>query len=283
MKKSHLFATNILNYFYECLIDLEETKGNVASGIHVIVRPEGNSWKNITEKYLSHAKILENYVTNINPDPRWIFYTAQSYRDASVYDKSIEWYKKRAEMTNGFYEEIYISKFMIARLSEGIGKTKDECTMLYLDAHRCDPLRGEAVKSLVQMHHRNNDWENAYIFSLYGLRYNRNNPYPHRILFLDSGLYDFEMLELHSLSCYYTRRFEEGSKAYWMMRQQLQQMREGYLSEEQMKRVLDNEKYYPKPETFTKARTPQAPLPGSLKKAGSNFTPPKKKRKKRLS
>ena len=245
---------------------LEKT-GDVAKGLHVIVRPEGSSWTNIRQKYLDHAKILEEY-TKINLDPRWVFYTAQSYRDASEYQKSIEWYEKRSTIITGFLEEIYISKFMIAKLSEIIGKDKNYCTMKYQDANSTDPIRGESIKGLIQMYQRLGDWENAYIFSLYGLKYNQRNPYPHRILFLDTGLYDYEMMELHSLSCYYTKRQEEGTRAYWTMRSQLDKLESSYLSKEQFERVVFNEKFFPKLFSST-----------PVIKKGSNYTPPKKKRK----
>lgn len=238
---------------HELLSSPNEKRGDVAQGVHVIVRPEGSSWGNVREKYLGHAKILEEY-TKVNPDPRWIFYTAQSYRDCQEFEKSIEWYNKRASIQDGFYEEIYISKFMAAAMSESLGKSKNECTILYQEAHNVDPVRGEAIKSLIKMYHRLQDWENAYVFSLYGLRYNRNNPYPHRILFLDKGLYDYEMLELHSLSCFYTKRLEEGSRAYWAMRQQLIELGPGYLNPQQEQIVRDNEKYFPHPMTFAPQR-----------------------------
>lgn len=232
---------------HELLSSAEEKTGDLGIGLHVIVRPEGSSWGNVKEKYLSHAKILEDYCTNVNNDPRWVFYTGQSYRDATEFEKSIEWYGKRAQMKEGFYEEIFISKFMVAKLSEASNKSKNECTILYQEAHSADPqaLRGEAIKSLVQMYHRHQDWENAYVFSLYGLRYNRKNPYPNRILFLDKGLYDYEMLELHSLSCFYSGRKEEGVRVYWVMRQQLTELGPDYLTPEAMARVIDNEKYFP--------------------------------------
>ena len=261
---------------HELLNSPEEFKGAVASNLHVIVRPEGSSWKNIAEKYLAHAKILEEY-TKVNFDTRWIFYTAQSYRDASQYDKSIEWYRKRASIPTGFYEEIYISRFMVARLSEGLGKSKQECTTLYQEAHSVDPVRGEAIKSLIQMYQRLNDWENAYVFSLYGVRYHNKNPYPNRILFLDKSLYDYEMLELHSLSCYYTKRYEEGSRCYWAMRNKLKEMGDSYLTEEQKKKVIDNEKYFPIPQDTIKP----APMKSPTIIRGSSYNPSKKNRKKK--
>lgn len=262
---------------HELLGSTEEVTGTVAPKVHVVVRPEGSSWSNIREKYLSHAKILENFVSTTN-DPRWVFYTAQSYRDAGEYPTSIEWYKKRAAMNTGFPEEVFVSKFMVAKLSEGIGKSKVECTNLYQDAHAADPFRGESIKGLIQMYQRLQDWENAYVFSLYGIRYNRNNPYPNRILFLDKMLYDYEMLELHSLSCFYTKRNEEGSRCYWLMRRQLQELGEDqYLSPEAWGKVLENAQYFPKPSVMP---TIPKQAQGVAQKRGSNYTPPKRKKKR---
>lgn len=229
---------------HELLSSKEETVGGLALGLSVVVRAEGSSWGNVREKYLGHAKILQKHAEETN-DPRWVFYTAQSYRDAQEYQSSIDWYNKRAAMKDGFYEEVFIAKFMVAKLSEAIGKTKNECTILYQDAHSADNLRGEAIKCLIQMYHRLTDWENGYVFSLYGLRYNRKNPYPHRVLFLDKAIYDYEMLELHSLSCFYTNRIEEGARCYWLMRQQLNELGPGYLPDEVMQRVIANEQYFP--------------------------------------
>jgi glycosyltransferase involved in cell wall biosynthesis len=261
---------------HELLSSKEETTGSIVIGAHVVVRPEGSSWGNVVEKYSAHAEILKKHAEETN-DPRWIFYTAQSYRDSQQYENAIEWYKKRSEINSGFMEEIFVSKFMVARLSEGLGKSKNECTILYQEANSVDHFRGEAIKSLVQMYHKLRDWENAYVFSLYGLRYNKNNPYPHRVLFIDKGLYDYEMLELHSLSCFYTNRKEEGSRCYWLMRQQLEHLGPNYLSPDIMKRVTDNEQYFPI------SMAMQSTLPNKPTSTRPTFTHggTKKKRKKK--
>jgi glycosyltransferase involved in cell wall biosynthesis len=252
---------------HEVLGSPNEKKVALLENAHVLVRPEGNSWKNVTEKYRSHAKVLSAY-TEVDKDPRWIFYTAQSYRDAGDFKESIEWYKKRAAVKEGFLEEIYMSRLMIAKLTEITGGEKGVCLNLYYEAHTEDPVRGEAMKAIVQLCQRCKDWEMSYVYSQYGLRYNQKNPYPYRILFVDQNLYNYEMLELHSLSCFYTKRHEEGSFAYWKMREQL---KPSMISEEQMKIILDNEKYFPRI---------SPPTPMVRKTAGSKFSPPKKKRKR---
>lgn len=161
-----------------------------------------------------------------------------------------------------------MSRLMVAKLTEITGGEKGVCLNLYYEAHTEDPVRGEAMKAIVQLCQRCKDWEMSYVYSQYGLRYNQKNPYPYRILFVDQNLYNYEMLELHSLSCFYTKRHEEGSFAYWKMREQL---KPSMISEEQMKIILDNEKYFPRI---------SPPTPMVRKTAGSKFSPPKKKRKR---
>jgi len=277
---------------HEILSSAEEKTGGIMQGAYVLVRAEGNSWKDVTAKYTAHAKILSEYAEG-NLDPRWTFYTAQSYRDAQMHRESFDWYERRTKMADGFKEEIYFSRYMMARLAEIMEKDKASVMMLYNEAHKEDPVRGETIKSLVQYLHRMKDWETAYVYTKYGLRYNQKNPYPTRILFIDNQLYDFQMAELHSVSCFHTNRVEEGSINYWLFRRQL---KKGDLNAEQEKLLYNNERFFFPLEKIkhllppvsnssgipmTTIGEPNRFLPGELPKPkNSNLTLPKKKRKK---
>jgi glycosyltransferase involved in cell wall biosynthesis len=262
---------------HEILESPNEKTGGILHGAHVFVRAEGNSWKDVKAKYTAHAVILSKY-TETNDDPRWVFYTAQSYRDASDHQNAFDWYKKRSEIVDrGFPEEVFFSKFMMARLAQIMKYDKKEVLALYNDAHKSDPMRGEAIKSLIQYLQECQDYEQMYVYSAYGLRYNGKNPYPNRILFLDNALYQFQMMELHAISCYYTGRREEGSKAYWQMRSQI---KPGMLDEQATKIIMENEKHFLPLTTLTK-QTPGAIPASQPTQRGSNYTPPKKNRKRR--
>lgn len=261
---------------HEILESPNERTGGILHGAHVLVRAEGNSWKDVKAKYTGHAKILSEY-TKTNDDPRWVFYTAQSYRDASDHQSSFEWYKKRANILDkGFPEEVFFSKFMMARLAHIMKYDKKEVLALYNDAHKSDPLRGEPIKSLVQYLQECQDFEQMYVYTSYGLRYNNKNPYPNRILFLDNALYQFQMLELHAIACFYTGRKEEGSKAYWQMRSQI---KPGMIDDEMMKIILENEKHFMPLTSLAKTNLPSGAM-SVPQKRGSNYTPPKKKRRR---
>ena len=50
---------------------------------------------------------------------RYAFYTAQSYRDADMYEKAIEWYAIRANL-GGWSEEVYHSLLQISFIKNRI-------------------------------------------------------------------------------------------------------------------------------------------------------------------
>ena len=56
--------------------------------------------------------MLIEYLKENPNDPRTIFYIAQSYKDADMYDESIKWYKKRQTL-NGWLQEKYVSCYNI--------------------------------------------------------------------------------------------------------------------------------------------------------------------------
>ncbi len=61
-------------------------KSAMVEGLYSLVTPDGASWgdgskETQRKKYLEHAELLKEYIKT-DPDVRWIFYLAQSYRDA---------------------------------------------------------------------------------------------------------------------------------------------------------------------------------------------------------
>ena len=95
--------------------DQQNITSGLAENIHVDVKMTGSSWQgDISFKYLDHAQKLEAYISRDRKDPRWIFYTAQSYHDsASMKDnkeenderlrRALKYYKERTQRTDGYF------------------------------------------------------------------------------------------------------------------------------------------------------------------------------------
>ena len=91
---------------------------NIVGDYYIVSGRTGNRNQN-PNKYIDDAIILKNahydvLSTDYGLSCRYAFYCAQSYRDAGMKEKSIEWYKKRAEL-KGWNQEVYYSYFMIGR------------------------------------------------------------------------------------------------------------------------------------------------------------------------
>lgn len=109
------------------------------------------------DKYKKDAEVLESAIRELNElaDPareplktRYVFYLAQSYRDAQDDRKAAENYLRRAEMGGGLnWEEIYISLLEAGRALERIGSFAD-ADHAFLRAHHIWAERPEAVKEL---------------------------------------------------------------------------------------------------------------------------------------
>jgi hypothetical protein len=209
------------------ICDKKDITSGLATGVHVDVKMIGNSWKgDIPAKYKSHAFVLEKYIDQNRQDPRWIFYTAQSYHDsASVPNnreeneerlrRSLKYYRERVSRPEGYVEEIYYSQFRIGTimrvLEEPWHLTLQEC----LKAYAMDPARGESIKTVIDYYLQTNEWHLAYLYTKFAKEnFHGKNPYPNRLLFVDEALYTWKFAEAHAAACFYTGRMDEAKQNY---------------------------------------------------------------------
>ena len=187
----------------------------------------GASWKgNIAEKYKSHAFVLEKYIDNDRTDPRWIFYTAQSYHDsASVQDnreeneerlrRSLKYYRERVGRTDGYAEEIFYSQFRIGTIMRVLEEPWNLTHQELLKAYTMDPLRGESIKTIIDYYLQVGEWHMAYLYTKFAkVNFHGKNPYPTRLLFVDESLYIWKFVEAHAAACFYTGRMDEAKANY---------------------------------------------------------------------
>jgi glycosyltransferase involved in cell wall biosynthesis len=209
------------------ICDDQNITSGLAENIHVDVKMEGASWKgNIPAKYKSHAFELEKYIDENRGDPRWIFYTAQSYHDsASIPDnkeeneerlrRSLKYYKERVNRPDGYAEEIYYSQYRIGTIMRVLEEpwhfTLQEC----LKAYAMDPLRGESVKTVIDYYLQVGEWHMAYLYTKFAkTTFHGKNPYPKRLLFVDESLYVWKFAESHAAASFYTGRMDEAKATF---------------------------------------------------------------------
>lgn len=212
---------------HEYLICEQKIKSSaILEGLYVDVKMEGGSWKgDIGKKYKDQAFILEAYIDQNRKDPRWIFYTAQSYKDSACTQsreenderlrRAIKYYKERVNRKDGYFEERFYSQLKIGSIKMMLEKPWSETHQELLKAYSMDHLRGEPIKTIIDYYLKVGEWHNAYLYSKFGIEnFHDKNPYKERFLFLDRSLYAWKFLDVHCATCYYTERKEEGKKTF---------------------------------------------------------------------
>ena len=207
--------------------DDKNITSGLMEGLHINVSMDGNSWKSsIHAKYLSHAHKLEAYISENREDPRWIFYTAQSYHDsASMQDnqeenrerlrRSIKYYKERTERTDGYIEEIYYAHYRMGSIMRNLEEPWNLTMQQCLKAYSVDPLRGESIKTIIDYYLQMGEWNLAYLYTKFAYEnFHGKNPYPTRLLFVEEALYNWRFAEVHAAASFYTNRKEEARQVY---------------------------------------------------------------------
>lgn len=207
--------------------DEQNITSGLAENIHVDVKMTGNSWMgDIAEKYASHSYKLEAYINKNRQDPRWIFYTAQSWHDAaSIKDnkeeneerlrRSLKYYRERVSRTDGYAEEIYYAQYRIGTIMRIIEEPWHMTHMELLKAYQIDPLRGESIKVIIDHYLQMGDWNMAYLYSKFAkTTFHGKNPYPTRLLFVDEATYVWKFAEAHAAAAFYTGRMDEAKQTY---------------------------------------------------------------------
>ena len=215
---------------HEFIIPKDKTDkltSGICPGVNVIVKMDGGSWKEDTsKKYRKHAEMLENYIDNEDRDPRWIFYTAQSYHDSACIKnnepenmerlrRAIKYYDERVSIGGGYHEERFYAQYRIGTIFMRLNRPWVETYQQLMKSYRIDNMRGEPFRVIIEYYQRESDWNMAYLYAKFAYEtYHQQNPYPKRVLFVDNTLYEWRFAEFYANACFYTGRKIESVKIH---------------------------------------------------------------------
>jgi glycosyltransferase involved in cell wall biosynthesis len=166
------------------------------------------------EKYHNDALTFERALITtpkedlpIDLERRYVFYLGQSYRDAGMMDRSIEAYQRRADL-GGWAEEVYISKYWIARQKQSMGKPDSEVIDAYLQAWEYRPNRLEALYHLIKFLGFKKRYALAFALSSIGMKTGPCSD----ILFVEDDIWKWRMPDEYSVLAYYNGNAQEAYK-----------------------------------------------------------------------
>jgi glycosyltransferase involved in cell wall biosynthesis len=152
-------AWRYVGVLHEYLACDQAYKVEPISGLNVLYTAEGARSKN-PRKYHDDAAVLAAGLVKEPQNLRYMFYLAQSWRDANEPEKALQAYAHRTTF-KGWDEEDWFAKYQVARLMDRTGKPESETINAYLLAHEARPSRAEAPMWLGTYLHRRGRWANA--------------------------------------------------------------------------------------------------------------------------
>ena len=118
---------------------------------YLLARKQGNSSKD-PQRYQKDADMFLEFLKDNPGDPRATFYLAQTYESFGN-PLALEWYKKRIDITSGYYQERYMACLRAARLS----KDKDDKVKYLLKGIDVDGERLECYYELMMTEYNVNN------------------------------------------------------------------------------------------------------------------------------
>jgi len=159
------------------------------------------------DKYLKDAQLLEAALKEEPNNTRYVFYLAQSYRDAGLNEKSLEWYKKRISM-GGWDQEVYYSMLQAAHLERDLKYPEEEIVESYCRAFRYRPHRLETTYYLMGLYRQMGRNDLAYCMGK--AQDFVFKPAQRDILFVQDWIEEYGLLFELSICAYYVGAYQES-------------------------------------------------------------------------
>jgi glycosyltransferase involved in cell wall biosynthesis len=172
-------------------------------GMRNIVRTDG-ARSTDPYKYVKDAQVLEEALKEEPSNTRYVFYLAQSYRDAGMLQEALINYQKRVTM-GGWAQEVFWSLFHIGCLQEWLKMPYEVYSASYLKAYSYRPSRVEPLYKLMNAARREGDFQTGYEIGLVATTI----PLSKDILFLENWMYQYGVLLEHSICAYWIGKYEE--------------------------------------------------------------------------
>ena len=204
--KKKFYYRGVLHEYVDCH-DPIETRDFAKGFINTPIQDGARSQN--PEKYQADAKTFEDALAKGDVDEkdfnRYHFYLAQSYRDAQMWEKSLDAYIKRAQL-GGWNEEVFYSLFQVGRSREILKHGVDDIVASYFQAYQAAPWRAESLWAAARICRLTNRFDQAYRFA----RLAAQTKYPEGALFVAQPVYDWMIADELGISAYWTERYKES-------------------------------------------------------------------------
>jgi glycosyltransferase involved in cell wall biosynthesis len=132
--------TGVLHEYIHCGLARTES---MLEGMRTVPRHDGARARD-PHTYRRDALLLESALLDEPDNARYVFYLAQSYRDAGDHEQALRTYRRRVDM-GGWGEEVWVALYQIAQLEEKLEEPWPDVMQSYLAAYQFRPDRAEPL------------------------------------------------------------------------------------------------------------------------------------------
>ena len=167
-------------------------------GIRTIPHQDGSRARD-PNTYRRDALRLEEALIDEPDNARYVFYLAQSYRDARDPESALRHYRRRAEMP-GWREETWYALYQVALIEESMERPWSEVLEAYLAAFELVPDRAEPLFRIGLHYQRRR--EHALSHTFFGRAMQIPAPAGDR-LFVERPVYDYLLAVEYAVAAFY--------------------------------------------------------------------------------
>ncbi len=184
--------------------------GGIVKSFHYESKFDGARSQNSMKSIDDAATLVAALDAGDDPDleGRYLFYLANSLRDAGELETAVDAYRSRVAM-GGWSEEIYMSYLNLGRLLHTLGESDSEVITTFLRAHDVLPTRAEALCSGAAVARGAGRMATAHVLS----RQAKDISRPVDSLFLEPDVYEWRALYEFSIAAWYVGDFGDGIRA----------------------------------------------------------------------
>ncbi len=172
----------------------------------VRVFPDGaRSQQGAAQKFAADAAVLEKALVEEPDNERYVFYLAQSYRDAGQLERALQRYDQRAAMGR-WIEEVWYSRQAAALIAESLSHDANVVIGRFLGAYETRPERGgETLGQLARYCRLRQQYASARLFAERAMAIAK----PSDLLFVEPGWYDWRCQDEYAIASYWTGHYED--------------------------------------------------------------------------
>lgn len=174
-------------------------------GLWINVSSDG-ARSNDPKKFEKDAAVLEAALRDEPNNTRYVFYLAQSYRDAGHWALARQHYARRMTM-GGWDEEAWYARYEFALLTERLGDAPGLVLDAYLNAYQARPQRAETLTQLARYFRERQEWHKAHLFAQVAAQ----TPMTTDRLFVDIHTYVWRAKDECAIAAFYTGHPKEAA------------------------------------------------------------------------